>query len=245
MYVFIHKLKGVTISPEIRQMLQNKYKSGMMVYAFNDTQWRLPTKVTNLTNMVDMHIPFAEDVESLIYFTDTCNYTNKKLWFFEENKEAKSWSIYFPSDIKSVDGSFNTSMKYKFNHSEDSSASMLHDIFLKVASNLSKLRMLRFFQGYDKSESALITNGVVHLFTNNQYDVEGVRFSNLDHENDLSADQVKILALSLSLFKFLKGSPENPRDESNALAKLPHRKLKEIAKDAELNEFFKSFDLTV
>jgi len=239
--VFIYKPIGVSVNEDLRKSLAKKYALGYMLYSCTDKNkvWQLPNKKLAKTDMEKDFEPYSKDLSSLIYFNDSAtNAYQRKNFFFDDTEGA--WSLYFPSfKIKSINDGYSNSCKFPYNHSEDSSASVLYDRFLKHIPNARKLKLMNFLKERDGTESAFICNGAVHLITQNLYDIDGVKISNLDHENDLPADIVKTLSVALALLGFQKDASADPKELISQFSSLPHREIKSKLQEVGLEEFWK------
>lgn len=240
MELFIHKPVGVELKPELRKMLATKYGPGYMLYTFcQDNVWKAPIKKIAKTDMESNLEAYSADSDSLIYFNSTVANSYSRTNFFQEITDTH-WSIYFPSfNISCIKEGFANSCKYKYDHQMDSAASMLYERFLKPVSNARRLDVMRFLLEKDGTESAWVCNGEVHLLTQNVYNIDGMFFSNLEHENDLPTDLVKSLSIALALLGFQKDPASDPKQLIDKFSKMPHREIRTCINDYGLEEFSK------
>lgn len=241
MYIYIHKPKGEEISQETRNLLLKKYGHGFMVFSYKDGEsWKWPVHCYTKNELEQEARPFDKDVESLIYYDSAAGGSQKPFRFTGYNKEENIWHMFFPSEFPSFEITMANSMRYPFSYQNDSAGGLFHQVFLEPLSNLSKIRLMKSLLEKDGTESALICNGEVHFLTKNSYVINGVKFSSLDFENDLPFASVGIIALSLTLFNFLKGNSANPKEEKSHFEKMPHRELKSLAQEAGIEDFWKN-----
>lgn len=243
--LFIHKPVGIEIPEHVRLSLVKKYK-GFWSFAKKDdhpdAEWELPRKIIFIGEMENTKDIFSSKCESVIHLSTSNSPKDKKTHFFldEDNREncKEDWIMGFMGEC---DLFVDTWQGCKHSWHETCKQKIFTDFILAKLSNASILKTLSFFSKDQAVDSIVISNGVVNCFFENVYEEGGVKYSNLEFENDLTPKAVEAISTIIAWTRFEKNKKLDVSSEINKLKNEPHRFLKKLMRKLKAEKFVNFF----
>lgn len=252
--LFIHKPKGKIISDELKAKLIKKYP-GFWQFTIRKEEeennkpvyiWEVPKKITLRGEMESCTECFAENVESVIQFSIVNSSKDKGTNFFiPSNKRENNadWAMGFIScNAKNcIDETFNTVPHTQIDYNTRCEQKVLSKFILEKLCNASILHVMKFLLKDSGVESVIVSNGIVNMFSAKIFKEDGIKFSNLDYDNDLPEKTVDAITTILAWKKYEQNPEIDVKKEIENLKTEPHRFLKSLFEKIKGSKFLQIF----
>lgn len=227
--VIIHKPKGKTVSKDTIELLYKKFGNyTTFIYKEENEDapdaekviWNAPKRATSLFDMKNKEEIWSEKYETVFMMVNnfSSNGSNGGV-FFDEGGENSSWAMsIIPTDIPFIE---ETGVTHYSNRSKD-------DIFIKhILKNLnndSRIRVMDYLAKVTKTPMFLITpENDLQFFGPEMYEVDGVFYSNLEHEDFLSYEQKNFLSRAVAWEEIKNKKEVNLKSLIKECENRPHR----------------------